>query len=201
MNWNSIVEITGYIGSALVLLSFLMTSVIKLRVFNCLGSIVSFIYAMIIKAYPTALMNFFLIIINAYFLYKSTNFKREYALVEVKRGDPFMDYLVREYADDIQSVFPGVSLDFKTAENCYIICCHRQPVAFTITTGNKEETELLLDYSIPEYRDYSVGEYLYGQFKSKGIKKLVYRGPADNHTAFLKKMGYQQKDGYYVKNL
>ena len=105
MNWNSIVEITGYIGSALVLLSFLMTSVIKLRVFNCLGSIVSFIYAMIIKAYPTALMNFFLIIINAYFLYKSTNFKREYALVEVKRDDPFMDYLVWLSGYSLESLY------------------------------------------------------------------------------------------------
>ena len=58
MDW---IEIVGYAGSALVLVSFLMTSVFKLRVVNTVGSIIFAIYALIIRSYPTAVMNIALV--------------------------------------------------------------------------------------------------------------------------------------------
>ena len=39
------IEIFGYIGSALVVVSMLMTSVVKLRVINTVGSLISGTYA------------------------------------------------------------------------------------------------------------------------------------------------------------
>ena len=49
MNIN-IVELVGYIGSLLVVVSMLMTSVIKLRFINLTGSFIFTIYALIIKS-------------------------------------------------------------------------------------------------------------------------------------------------------
>lgn len=60
-----LVEIFGYIGTALVLTSMMMTSVVKLRVVNMCGSFISMIYAIITKAWPVVLLNAGLIIINA----------------------------------------------------------------------------------------------------------------------------------------
>ena len=40
MNTSTIIEAVGYVGSALVLVSFLMTSVVKLRVVNAAGSLI-----------------------------------------------------------------------------------------------------------------------------------------------------------------
>ena len=37
MNSSVLIEMIGYVGSALVLISFLMTSVVKLRVINAIG--------------------------------------------------------------------------------------------------------------------------------------------------------------------
>ncbi len=68
MNASLLIELIGYLGSTLVLVSMLMTSVIKLRVINMIGSIIFTIYAFIIKSYPTALMNFCLVLINIHFL-------------------------------------------------------------------------------------------------------------------------------------
>lgn len=39
MNTSSLIEAVGYLGSALVLVSFLMSSVVKLRVVNTVGSL------------------------------------------------------------------------------------------------------------------------------------------------------------------
>lgn len=70
MDARMIVELVGYFGSILVLVSFLMTSVVKLRLINAAGGAISTVYALIIRAYPTAFMNIFLIIINIYYLIK-----------------------------------------------------------------------------------------------------------------------------------
>jgi hypothetical protein len=62
---NIYLEIFGYIGTALVLLSMMMTSVVKLRLINMAGSLISMIYAIICGTWPVVLLNFGLILINA----------------------------------------------------------------------------------------------------------------------------------------
>lgn len=57
-------EIFGYLGTCLILLSMTMTSMIKLRVLNISGSIISMIYAIICQTYPVVILNLGLIIIN-----------------------------------------------------------------------------------------------------------------------------------------
>ena len=70
MNTHMLIEAVGYLGSLLVLVSMLMTSVFKLRVINTIGSCIFTVYALIIHSYPTALMNFCLVLINLHFLWK-----------------------------------------------------------------------------------------------------------------------------------
>ena len=59
------IEIFGYIGTALVLISMAMTSVVKLRVVNMCGSLISMIYAIIVNTWPVVFLNLGLIIINS----------------------------------------------------------------------------------------------------------------------------------------
>jgi hypothetical protein len=62
---NIYLEIFGYIGTALVLLSMMMTSVDKLRWINMAGSLISMIYAILCQTWPVALLNLGLILINS----------------------------------------------------------------------------------------------------------------------------------------
>ena len=57
-------EIFGYIGSALILLSMMMTSVEKLRWFNISGSVISMIYGALTGAWPVVFLNVGTININ-----------------------------------------------------------------------------------------------------------------------------------------
>lgn len=66
MNTSIIIELVGYLGSVLVVISMLMTSIIRLRVVNSIGAGIFTVYALIIQSYPTALMNFCLVVINIY---------------------------------------------------------------------------------------------------------------------------------------
>lgn len=58
-------ELFGYLGTALVLMSMMMTSLTKLRIVNMAGSVVSMIYAMLVNTWPVVLLNAGMILINA----------------------------------------------------------------------------------------------------------------------------------------
>ena len=68
---NIYLEIFGYMGTALIILSMMMKSINKLRIFNIAGSIISMIYSVIIGVWPTVLLNACLAVINGYHLISS----------------------------------------------------------------------------------------------------------------------------------
>ena len=61
---NIYLEIFGYIGTALVLISMMMTSVKALRWVNLSGAVISMIYAILVNTWPVAALNLGLIIIH-----------------------------------------------------------------------------------------------------------------------------------------
>ena len=124
MDTKMIIEMVGYIGSALVLVSFFMSSIFKLRVINTIGSLIFTVYAFIIHSYPTAVMNICLVAINIYYLVKMSNTgkeTREYDLVKVSLDDSMLKYSIDKAKDDIQKCFPGLSLDFSDATTSYMV--------------------------------------------------------------------------------
>ena len=72
-----LLEVFGYIGTALVIISMMMKSINKLRIFNISGAIISAIYSAIIQAWPVVLLNVALTVINTYRLTKDALDKRK----------------------------------------------------------------------------------------------------------------------------
>ncbi len=201
MDTQTIIEAVGYIGSFLVLISFLMSSVVKLRIVNSVGSVIFTIYAFIIHSYPTAIMNVCLVAINIYYLVKLSNTSIEYDFVKIQKGDSFISYVIECFGDDIKKCFPGINLDFSESNVEYAICHKGSPVALFIGKKNGNEIDIDLDYSMPEFRDFSIGKFLQSKLPDEGVSKLIYRGSDKNHKAYLAKTGFVKKDGYYEKNL
>lgn len=202
MNTNMIIEAVGYLGSLLVLVSFLMVSVVKLRVVNTVGSFIFMVYALIIRSYPTAIMNFCLVLINLRFLYRLHKAdEKNYDLVHVDKNDSYLRYFLDSYGEDIEKCFPGNGLDLNEVNRAYMIVCEGKPVGLTLGRAEDEKMELLLDYSIPQFRDLSIGKYLYGKLPEEGIRTLIYNGPTQNHLEFLEKMGFVKEDNGYIKRL
>lgn len=61
---NIWLEIFGYVGMALVLLSMMMTNTQKLRTINLAGAVVCMIYGALTNTWPTALLNLGLAVIQ-----------------------------------------------------------------------------------------------------------------------------------------
>lgn len=66
----TLTEIIGYIGTILVLSSFLMKEMKKLRIGNIIGSSTFIIYGVLLQSIPVIITNVFIVLINAYYLIK-----------------------------------------------------------------------------------------------------------------------------------
>ena len=207
MNTKLIIELIGYLGSALVLVSFLMVSVVKLRIVNSIGSIIFTIYAFIIKSYPTAIMNLCLVIINIYHLVKMSNTgekSRTYDLVPVSTKDSLFIYTVEKFKDDILKIYPGISLDFSDADTAYVVCHNGAPSGIFVgkrEPGESGVVDAKLDYVMPEYRDFSIGSFLFSKLPKDGIRAITYSGPDENNREYLKKYNFVKTGDQYLKVL
>lgn len=196
------IELVGYLGSALVVASMLMSSVVKLRVINTIGSGIFAVYALIIHSYPTALMNVCLVGINVYNLVRLTQKDKSYDLVDCAPGEGLLRYLLEHYRADIQLYFPAFSAENR-ADRAYLVCCHGEPAGILLGIDMGQGTlQVLLDYSTPTYRDCSIGAYLYASLRSRGVRTLVFSEQESRaHAAYLVKMGFVKRDGTYIKEL
>ena len=193
MNIN-IVELVGYIGSFLVVVSMLMTSVIKLRFINLTGSFIFTIYALIIKSYPTALMNFSLVIINIYNLYRLLKVQKDYSVIPVSADEAFYHYFLNRFEKNIRRFFPNFDKN-ATYSKMYMICCKTDAAGILIgNDGEEGEINVAVDYATPAYRDCSAGKHLYRYLEERGLTKLTVADCSFWHHSYLRHMGFK-RDG------
>ena len=202
MDTAMMIEIFGYIGSVLVVVSMLMGSIVKLRVVNTVGSIVSGIYALIVGALPLVLMNACLIIINVYNLVKLLKTKQVYDLADANADDSLVKYFLDRNADDIKTYFPGFDKTDILGKKAYVVYCEGTPAGVIIGEEQNGVIDITLDYTTPTYRDCSVGTYLYSKLTANGIKTLKFaQKETEAHLAYMGKMGFVKESDVYVKKL
>ena len=198
---ETVFEIIGYVGSALVLVSFLMASVVKLRVVNAVGSTIFAVYALLIHSYPTMIMNICLVLINLYYLWKLRNSEPNYRLVSLKPADGFVEFFLAEHREDIARCFPGRNWDEAELTRAFLVCHGETPAGLLLGRERDGALEVALDYSTPAYRDSSEGRYLIEHLAQEGVKLLRYEHAEEGHLAYLKKMGYELKNGVWERTL
>ena len=71
------IDIIGYIGMALILYSFTITDMWKLRLVNSIGSIFWIIYGLGIMAGPTIMVNSCVLCIHLHWFYKNRKMKSD----------------------------------------------------------------------------------------------------------------------------
>ncbi len=196
-----VLEIIGYIGSFLVVISMLMSSIVKLRVINTIGSVISGIYAVICGALPLALMNLCLIIINVVNLVKLLGKKMPYELVKSDTEDSLVRYFQNYYQDDIKTFFPAFA-GTEGNNAAFVTCCQGTPIGLLLGKRQGDTFDVAVDYTTPAYRDCSAGKYLHEKLPENGVHTLRFTQTlTDQHRGYLEKMGYTQKDGAWLLTL
>lgn len=190
-------ELLGYLASVLVAISLMMSSVLKLRLINLVGAIAFFIYGLLIGAYPIAAVNAVIVFVNLYFLYRMFTSKEYFKLLEVDSTSAYLQYFLTFYKSEIERFMPDYR--FAPSEKQLIIFILRDMVPAGLFIGERNERgefHIFLDFVIPDYRDFKIGNYLYyqsGFFQQHHIHKLMSTPHNSVHAKYLQRMGFRQE--------
>lgn len=202
MDPSVFIEVVGYVGSALIILSMLMTSLVKLRVINTVGCVVSTIYSLIIGSYPVAIMNICLMIINIWNLVRLFRPNKHFDMIVCEVDDRFLAYFLKRWKDDIRLHFPEFDRKAIHADSAFLFCCNGDPAGILLGRVENGVMDMALDYTTPAYRDCSVAKFYHSKLPENGIRTLLSsQSKTPQHVAYLNKMGFVERDGIFVKQL
>jgi len=195
MSILSVYEIIGYIASALVAISLMMSSILKLRVINLIGAACFTVYGLLIGAYPVAVVNFIIVLIDLYYLYEIFATKEYFVLLEVPNNSEYLKYFLSFYNQEIRRFFPDFSYPLSEQQLAFFVL--RNLVSAGLFIGeirDKDSLFVKLDFVIPGYRDFKIDRFVYSEkaefFKEKGFQK-IYAEPGDKkHKDYLRRIGF-----------
>jgi hypothetical protein len=203
MDWNLILEIVGYIATGLILISFCVTSIRKLRWLNTVGSFIAGAYALLIKSYPVAVTNFAVVAINIYYLVRMAHKQELFIALPTRLDSKYLQRFVLFFGRDMQKFFPHFVLAEDTDADVALFVHCDMTTAGLLIGKNMGEGILRadLDYSTPAFRDLRVAKYLYAHLKQDGFTKVTVARATPAHSEYLHKMGFVKNGEGFEKVL
>ena len=192
-------DIVGYASTVMILISFLMTSVVKLRIVSAIGSAIFVVFAVATKSYPTAIMNFGVVLINVYFLMRLLKAEKLTTMLPIETDNAYLKEFLTFYGADMQRYFPQVATQKDEADRAYFVYYDLVPVGVLLgKTQDDGSLRILVDYTTPKYRDASVGKFLYRRLlKNEGYSALTFADPSEKHEKYLQTAGFVQDGDLY----
>ncbi len=203
-------EMVGYVASATVAVSLMMTSQVRLRVLNLAGALAFTIYGILIRAYPVAALNALIVLVDLWFLVRLLAGRDHLSLLEMPEQDLYFREFLAFHRRDIHRFFPGYG-DEPVPENGstlrFYVLRNMVPAGVFIGTPLPDGTlHVDLDYVLPAFRDFKSGRFIFEEnldlFRSRGFTRLLARTGNDAHCRYLGRVGFTQvSPGEFEKRL
>ncbi len=195
INW---LEWLGYLASLVVLISLVMSSILRLRWINLAGSALFALYGFLIGSLPVGFMNLGICAINIYYLIKIYSSKEYFKLLSIEGNTPYFNYFLDFHKKCLEEYAGKSQFDITNSDVSFYILRNMVPAGLFIGSKYDENTlEIELDFVIPEYRDFKIGSYIYESkkeyFLDKGYTKLIGFSSNNVHSNYLRKMGFEEK--------
>jgi hypothetical protein len=208
-----VLEIVGWAGSALLVVSLLQTRLMRLRVLNGVASAVLVGYNAVLGVWPIVAMNVVLVGINLVAitrLLRGRHDGRVYEAVPLGTAEPLLHNLLRRHAQDIRrfnpdlGAAPAAELAVQS-DHAFLVSTGDQLVGVVLTAdGAPGEQLVLLDYVLPAYRDFTPGEFVFrpgGPFAALGTRRVVASPGMAASDKYLDAIGFTWQDGRRVLEL
>jgi hypothetical protein len=199
METQLIYEIIGYLASVLIAVSLMMRSLIKLRIINLLGAVFFTVYGLLIRSYPVAAVNFFIVLVNLYYLAQIYGTREYFRLLEVEQNSEYLKSFLEFYRDEIRRFMP--SFQYHPGEHDLAFFVLRDMVPAGLFLAHRKEPQTIfvqLDFVIPGYRDFKTGNFVFSKnsrfFLERNIHKICSVSGSEAHTKYLRRMGFRQEE-------
>ncbi len=205
-----VLEIVGWLGSALLVLSLAQTRVVRFRVLNLVACVVLVGYNAVIGVWPMAAVNLVLTGINAWVLaglLRRRHDARTYEAVPVGVAEPFLARLLARHDDDLRAIDPGLPADpLAAADHAFLVTTGDDVVGVVLSAdgGRPDEQRVVLDYVLPPYRDFTPGEFVFrpdGPFAALGTRRVVVERPVPASARYLAAVGFRPDGDRQVLDL
>jgi len=222
-----VLEIIGWVGSVLVVVSLMQARVLRFRWLNFAGSVIAAAYNAVVGIWPFAAMNGVIAVIDAYWLWRLTRERHDaevFQVVPVGAGDRYLRHVLGLHAGDIGRFYPSFALPAGEASGgdapggeqpagtapagdrwAYLVLHGDETVGVVVVRdagGGVGEVEL--DWVTPRFRDFAPGEFVYrrsGAFTGTGLRTLVVASDARDTGPYLERVGFRQVDGRWRREL
>jgi GNAT superfamily N-acetyltransferase len=191
-NW--VLEAIGYLASALVAISLMMSSILRLRLINLAGAAVFTVYGLLIHAYPVAAVNLFIVFINLYYLSRMRRTEEFFRLLEMRPDSEYVRAFLDFHEPQIRRFLPGFASDPAASSLAVFVLRDLVPAGLLLGRVEGQTLYVDLDFVIPQYRDFKVGRFLFTEradfFRQRGIAEVVSASGSREHAQYLEKMGF-----------
>ena len=192
-------SLIGYLASLFLAISLVVNNDLKFRWLNTFGCLAFIIYGILISAFPIILTNSILFFINLYYLIKIFRTEEDFDFFEFNPTGKLIEKFLDFHKTDIKAYFPHFN-PAETNNNISFAVLRDMVIAniFVATIDENGAATVKINYTVPKYRDYKVGRFIFEKERkyliSKGVKKVVYTQISNkNHENFLKKMGFTKQ--------
>lgn len=196
-------ELVGYAASAMIAVSLMLVSVVRLRIVNSIGAALFSVYGLLIGSTPVAALNGVIVVVNAVHLLRLMGRAEAFDLLRVPADSPYLRVFLSHHAADIHRYAPGFRLD--PGAICVFVLRDAVPAGLFVGTVDGRRLEVALDHAIPAYRDLRVGMHLYDRLPrlldDTPVESLVARPTDPSHERYLRRMGYERLGDALVRPL
>jgi hypothetical protein len=197
MEHRFILELVGYAASVLIAISMMMSSILRLRLFNLAGAAGFAVYGLLIHAYPVAVLNGITMVVNVYYLQRMLRTKEYFQLLKLHPDSVYLPYFLNFYGEEIRRILP--EFQYRPSENQVALFILRDcnPAGVFIAEQKPDGVlRVVLDFVIPNYRDLKIGRFLFVEqaafFRERGIKEIIVSPRTKEFGAYLVKVGFER---------
>ena len=197
-----VLEFLGYAASAVIAVSLMLVSVVRLRIVNLLGSVLFVVYGLLIDAMPIVVLNVLMVAVNAFHLARLLrDTEEEIELLEVPADSPYLERFVAHHADEIGRISPGFEVE---PDHLYVLVLRDAvPAGLFVARLEGPTLRVELDFATPSYRDLKGGTHLYERLPAlvgePAPEWIVTERTDHGYERYLERMGFERQGEVLVR--
>jgi hypothetical protein len=197
-------DLLGWAGSALLIVSLLQARVLRFRVLNLTAGLMLVAFNALVGVWPMVAMNIATSAINVWFIahmLRERHDEEAFRVLPVRSDNEYLAYVLSVHRADVQRHQPDFSWDGvpRQDRHPFLILRGDETVGVVIMRVADDVAHVELDYVTRRYRDFSPGEFVWrqsGVLRDLGIARVVTSPTMVD--PYYERVGFRREGSSYV---
>ena len=199
-------DLFGWAGSALLIVSLLQTRILRFRFLNLAASLSLVLFNALIQVWPMVGMNLATTTINIFMIRRLLRQRHDvtaFTVLQVGPEEAYFRHFLDVHADDIRRFHPEYTGP-EPDDLAFQIEKGDETVGVVLIRREGDVAQVQLDYVTPRYRDFSPGEFVWNRvsrLRDRGFRKVVTPPRMVNPYYDRLSQGFRREGGSFVLDL